>query len=319
MTTGPSNPDWLPGAGPDLLQQRALLLESIRGYFRERGVLEVETPVMSAAGNSDPGLSQFTMRESGRYLRTSPEYAMKRLLAAGSGDIYELGRVFRAGELGRHHNPEFTLLEWYRCGWSYHRLMDEVSDLVRHCLPDSALEESRISYRDLLLAYADVDALNDSDAVIRARIAESDFAVTDLDRNGMLDLLVTHAVQPQLPEDALTFVYDYPAAQAALARVRADTPPVAERFELFLGRVELANGYQELTDAGEQRRRFEAENSLRVQRGDSPVPLDERLLAALEAGLPECAGVALGVDRLLMKRAGISSLSGALAFDTERA
>lgn len=319
MPVGPVNSDWLPGAGPTLLQERARLLEAIREYFRDQGVLEVETPMMSVAGNSDPGLRQFTVQETQRYLRTSPEYAMKRLLAAGSGDIFELGRVFRAGEQGRHHNPEFTLLEWYRCAWTYHQLMDEVSELVRHCLPDSALEESRISYRDLLLAYTGIDAMSDSDAAIRKRIAASDFSVPDLNRSAMLDLLVTHAVQPQLPENALTFVYEYPAGQAALARVRADTPPVAERFELFLGQVELANGYQELTDASEQRRRFEAENAVRTQRGDSPVPLDERLLAALTAGLPECAGVALGVDRLLMKRAGVSSLSDALAFDAERA
>lgn len=310
--------DWMPGAGPKQLRARAEMLASIRDFFRQKGMLEVETPMLSAAGNSDPGIRQFCLREPPMYLRTSAEYPMKRLLAAGSGDIYELGRVFRAGEQGRFHNAEFTMLEWYRVGWSYQQLMDEVSELVRHCLPESSFSESRVSYRDLLQAYAGIDPLSDPDEVIRARIAGTDFEVPGLNRQAMLDLLVSHAVQTELPADALTFVYDYPSEQAALARIRPDPPPVAERFELFLGQVELANGYQELTDADEQRRRFDHENRLRQQHGVAPAPIDERLLDALRAGLPECSGVALGVDRLLMRRMGARSLDEVLPFPVGR-
>jgi lysyl-tRNA synthetase class 2 len=310
--------DWMPGAGPDQLRARAEMLASIRDFFRQKGVLEVETPMLSSAGNSDPGIAQYCLREPPLFLRTSSEYPMKRLLAAGSGDIYELGRVFRAGEQGRYHNPEFTMLEWYRVGWSYRQLMDEVSELVRHCLPESSFSESRVSYRDLLQAYTGIDPLSDPEEVIRARIAGTDFEVPGLDRQAMLDLLVSHAVQAELATDAMTFVYDYPPEQAALARIRPDTPPVAERFELFLGQVELANGYQELTDAAEQRHRFERENRLRQQHGMAPAPIDERLLGALGAGLPECSGVALGVDRLLMRRVGARSLDEVLAFPASR-
>jgi lysyl-tRNA synthetase class 2 len=210
------------------------------------------------------------------------------------------------------------MLEWYRVGWSYRQLMDEVSELVRHCLPESSFSESRVSYRDLLRAHTGIDPLSDPDEAIRARIAGTDFEVPGLDRQAMLDLLVSHVVQADLPADALTFVYDYPPGQAALARIRPDTPPVAERFELFLGRVELANGYQELTDVVEQRHRFEQENRLRQQRGVAPAPIDQRLLDALRAGLPECSGVALGLDRLLMRRVGARSLDEVLAFPASR-
>jgi len=311
--------DWLPSASPEALQQRANLLALIRDYFHRQGVTEVETPLMSRAGNSDPGIRQFALKEQDLWLRTSPEYAMKRLLAAGSGDIFELGRVFRAAEQGRHHNAEFTMLEWYRVGWTYFELMDEVSSLVRQCLPDLALDESRVTYRDLLMAYAGVDPMDDPDGAIRDQVAASGFDVPGLDRQGLLDLLITHAVQPNLPENALTFVYDFPLEQAALARIRKDTPPVAERFELFLGKLELANGYQELCDPIEQRRRFEQENALREAGSEPGIPLDERLLAALESGMPDCAGVALGLDRLLMRVCGATSLEEVLAFPSDRA
>ncbi|NND43898.1 MAG: EF-P lysine aminoacylase GenX [Xanthomonadales bacterium] len=310
---------WKPGAAQPMLKLRATLLGEIRAFMRARGVLEVETPVLSRAGNSDPGIEQFSLHDAARYLRTSPEYAMKRLLAAGSGDIFELGRVFRAGEQGRFHNPEFTLLEWYRCDWSYQRLMDEVTALVRHCLPGFELAESRVSYRALLQTHANIDHVTASDKDLAARVRECGYDGPALDRNGMLDLLVTHLAQPQLPEHGLTLVYDYPPDQAALARIRPGPVPVAERFEVFLGRIELANGYQELTDAEEQRQRFASEATLRAERDQSRAPLDERLLAALSAGLPECSGVALGVDRLLMHRAGAASLDEVMAFSANRA
>jgi lysyl-tRNA synthetase class 2 len=253
------------------------------------------------------------------WLRTSPEYAMKRMLAAGSGDIFELGRVFRAGESGRHHNHEFTMLEWYRTGWSYHQLMDEVAELVRACCPGLDLSEQRASYRNLFVSVAGLDpfsaTVNELESYARSRNLDA----PKLDHGQWLDLIISHVIQPGLPDDAMTFVFDYPANQAALARIRAGDPPVAERFELFLGQLELANGYQELTDAQEQRERFVLENRIRQSRGESEVRLDEHLLSALAHGLPECSGVALGVDRLLMYRLGGESLDAVLNFPADRA
>ncbi len=291
----------------------------MRAFFTQRSVLEVETPVLSAAGNSDPGLTQWQTRTIQTWLRTSPEYAMKRLLAAGSGDIYELGRVFRGDESGRHHNREFTLLEWYRVGWNYHELMNEVGELIDACWPGSGLAEQRFSYRELFRQFAGIDPLRDTDSNLRDRLRAAQIDLPDPARRECLDLLLSQVIQPQLPDRSLTFVYDFPPDQAALARVRQDATPVAERFELFLGSVELANGYQELTDPIEQRQRFDAENAARSKRGDAPVVLDEQLLAAMSSGLPECAGVALGVDRLLMAMTGASHLRDVLVFPADRA
>lgn len=295
------------------------MLARIRAFFAEQGVLEVETPMLSAAGNSDPGLVQWRTREPETWLRTSPEYAMKRLLAAGSGDIYELGRVFRRDESGRHHNREFTLLEWYRVGWSYHELMDEVAKLVRACLPGRELAEQRLSYRELFRLHAQVDPFDDPRVRLIERLAAHDIHLAKPGRGECLDLLLSLVIQPRLPAGQLTFVYDFPAEQAALARIRPGTPAVAERFELFLGPVELANGYQELTDAAEQRQRFTRENEMRLAAGREAVPLDQWLLDALAAGLPQCAGVALGVDRLLLIDVDADSLANILSFSAERA
>jgi lysyl-tRNA synthetase class 2 len=277
-------------------------------------------------GSSDPFLINFFVQapegvapKLTGYLQTSPEFAMKRLLAAGSGDIYELGPVFRALEQGRHHNQEFTLLEWYRNGWSYHQLMDEVSSLVRHCLPDKRLAETRVSYSDLITAYCGIDPLNSKDEDLFALISSLGIVLTGLNREQMLDLIITHVVQPQLPSDAMTFVFDYPPAQAALSKIRQDETPVAERFELFLGKLELANGYQELTDPVEQEARFIKESKGHEHTGQSPKKLDTHLLEAMKAGLPECSGVALGVDRLLMAITGASSINEVLSFTSDKA
>ncbi len=317
-------PDWRPTAGQDALMARAELLARIRRFFADRGVLEVETPVLSRAGNSDPGLSQLRLRDADFWLRTSPEYAMKRLLAAGSGDIYELGRVFRHEESGRHHNPEFTLLEWYRVAWACSRLWAELAELVNACgaLFRRQWEVKTQSYRDSFLDLAGIDPFAATlkelqECAGRHRIDVA--SAGGLDHDGWLDLLFSGVVQNRLHPDALTIIHDFPASKAALARVRPGNPPLAERFEVFLGRVELANGYQELTDAAEQRARFEAENRNRVASGQGAVKLDENLLAALEAGLPECSGVALGVDRLLMACLGADHIDEVLGFPFRRA
>jgi lysyl-tRNA synthetase class 2 len=282
--------------------------------------MEVETPLISAAGNTDPEI-QSVRTATGAYLRTSPEFALKRLLAAGSGDIFELGRVFRAEESGRTHNPEFTMLEWYRTGFSYHRLMDEVASLVRQCGRGQFDQwpVEKLTYRELFLRHLDVDPFAASAGELSAVAHRHDIEDIGLGRRQWLDLLCSFVIQPSLPENAMTFIHDYPADQAALARIRPDSPPVAERFELYLGNIELANGYQELTDAGEQQQRFEADNMQRENQGREHCEVDQHLLAALEKGLPECAGVALGVDRLLMAICGVDSISEVIAFPHSRA
>lgn len=312
--------DWRPTASLEHLKARARLLRDIRTYFSERDVLEVETPLISMAGNTDPEIQSIRTDTNG-YLRTSPEFPLKRLLAAGSGDIFELGRVFRAGESGRFHNPEFTMLEWYRTAYSYHQLMDELADLVRFCGRGkfSQWPEQRLSYKQLFLRHLDLDPFTADSRELSAAAKKHGITDIELGRKQWLDLLISLVIQPALPEKKLTFIYDFPAEHAALARIRPGTPPLAERFELYLGRSELANGYQELTDAREQRQRFDAENKQRDKRGEVRCEVDHHLISALEHGLPECAGVALGVDRLLMSLSDAETISEVTAFPFSRA
>jgi len=312
--------NWRPTAGPGQLLARAGLLQDIRDYFSSQQVMEVETPLISMAGNTDPEI-QSIRTDRGDYLRTSPEFALKRLLAAGSGDIFELGRVFRAGESGRSHNPEFTMLEWYRTGFSYQRLMDEVAELVRRCGRGKFDQWpiQKLSYKQLFLDYVELDPFVADESVLSLKAQEHGIKDIELDRKQWLDLLISMVIQPALPDRCLTFVYDYPADQAALAKIRDGIPAVAERFELYLGSTELANGYQELTDALEQRQRFTHDNEQRYKRGLSRCEIDQYLLEALAYGLPECAGVALGVDRLLMAVTGVDTIDEVTAFPFSRA
>jgi lysyl-tRNA synthetase class 2 len=306
------------------LQLRARLYALIRSYFAGRDVLEVETPILSAGANTDPNIESFAARFSGhvdagtpeRWLRTSSEFAQKRLLAAGVGDCYELGRVFRNGEAGRRHNPEFTMLEWYRVGWDHMRLIDECVDLVCAALTLAGLKAAvlRTTYRALFIDTLGVDPFFAEIGLLAATLGDVKVDAAGLTRDDWLDLLLTHRIQPLFPRDRITAVHDYPASQCALAKIRAGEPPVAERFELYLGVHELANGYHELTDAAEQRRRFDRDNARRRERGLAELPLDENLLAALECGLPDCAGVALGIERLLMAMTGATDIAGVLAF-----
>ncbi len=325
--------DWRPGADLATLRLRAELLARIRAFFAARDVLEVETPLLSAAAITDPHLASFATVYSGPgprygqtlYLHTSPEFPMKRLLAAGSGCIYQIARVFRDGEAGRRHNPEFTLLEWYRVGFDHHWLMTEVAELATLLLRDrlSLADPEWLSYRQAFERHLNLNPHRATVAELAAGAERqgvpipSGMPADDIDP--WLDLLLTQRIEPHLGQGRLCFLYDYPASQAALARLRPGDPPVGERFELYLYGVELANGFHELGDAVEQRRRFEVENAARQAQGLPVMPVDEYLLAALDAGLPDCAGVALGFDRLVMLAAGKNSLAEVLAFPFERA
>ena len=320
---------WRPRADLDVLRRRAQLLARIRAFFAQQGALEVETPLACAHGVTDPRLQNLRTRFTGPgsprgrelHLQTSPEYAMKRLLAAGSGPIYQIGKAFRDGEAGRLHNPEFTLLEWYRPGYDHRALMQEVEALVRACVdpPFDAAPFERLSYRDAFLRFARIDPFTQSPAALAARARELglDARLGDADP-AWHDLLLSHAVEPRLGATQPCFLFDYPAAQAALARLRPGDPPVAERFELYWKGVELANGFHELNDAAEQRARFERDAHVRRQSGLAPAQADPRLLAALPH-LPDCAGVALGVDRLLMLATGLDDVRDTLAFPIDLA
>ncbi|MEO7432169.1 MAG: EF-P lysine aminoacylase EpmA [Dokdonella sp.] len=310
------------------LKTRARLYAQIRAFFAERNVLEVETPILSQAGNTEPNIESFSTQFSGhsdaglaeRWLRTSPEFPLKRLLAAGIGDCYELGRVFRNGEAGRRHNPEFTMLEWYRVGWDHRRLMDETCTLVKAALEQVGRQATVVqkSYRDWFVDELDLDPFAASIAELQSPLADVRIDGDALSRDDWLDLLVTHRLQPSFPHDRISLVHDFPASQCALAKIREDDPPVAERFELYLGPHELANGYHELTDAVEQRARFDRDNARRRSRGQREVPIDRWLLDALPA-MPDCAGVALGIERLLMGLAGSDAIADVIAFPFDQA
>lgn len=331
MPTSPGSSkgsDWRPTASLETLRLRARLLDRARAFFAARGVLEVETPQLSAAAATDLHLESLVARPAdggaAGWLHTSPEFPMKRLLAAGAGDIWQLARVFRGAEQGRRHNPEFSLLEWYRVGWDAPRLMDEVDAFVRMLAGEGGVtgETERLSYREAFLRHAGLDPFAASAAEIADVLAGRGVPLPEGagdDRDAVLDLSLATLVEPALDPARPTFVYDFPASHAALARIRRGNPPVAERFELFFGGMELANGFHELTDAEEQAARFQADLAARRARGLGEPPMDERLLAALRHGLPACAGVALGFDRLVMIIAGAEHIDEVLAFPAARA
>jgi lysyl-tRNA synthetase class 2 len=318
---------WRPTAALPALRRRAEALRVAREFFRARGVLEVETPALVNAPVSDVNIGSVRAQVPGLdaplFLHTSPEYAMKRLLAAGSGDIYQICRVYRGAERGRHHNPEFTMVEWYRVGFSLDQLMLEVAGLVRALLgADETLPVEMLSYREAVARFAGFDPLEAPDAELHAAavlLGLDPKRAAATSRDELLDLIVGARVGPALGAGALTFVHRYPASQAALARLDAADPRIALRFELYHRGVELANGYHELTDGAEQRARFAADQQSRRARGLPVSELDRNLLAALEAGLPDCAGVALGFDRVLMLALGASVIDEVLAFPVERA
>ena len=305
--------DWRPDASLEAMRARAQMLCALRGFFEERAVLEVDTPLLCAGTVTDPHIEPLTSGD--RWLQTSPEYAMKRLLAADSGPVYQVCKAFRQGEQGVRHNPEFTLLEWYRPDFALPDLMEEVAALLDVLLEPAPHQV--LGYREAFQSHLGIDPMGAStgelESLARSRI---DIREPLADRDAWLDLLMSHLVEPELAKLGRVFLHGYPPSQAALARtVTRDGQEVAERFELYVNGLEIANGYRELTDAREQRERFDRDNALRERHRRETRPLDLRLLAALEAGLPDCAGVALGLDRLLMVKLGASQLKEVLAFD----
>ena len=312
---------WRPVAALEAIRARAQLLQKIRAYFLAQGVLEVETPILGAAPSADRGIDSLSTHlgtgDSTRrlYLQASPEFAMKRLLAAGVGSSYQITRVFRAGESGRFHNPEFSLLEWYRIDYDASALMQDIAGLLETVAGFG--EAGKITYREAFIRWADCDALESTDGVLAERARAAGWPGSgEPERDHFLDFLFAFRVQPGLKETfgrRPVFVVDYPASQAALAQVNPVEPRLAERFELFIDGVELANGYHELTDPVEQRARFVVERRRRERDGQT-LPIDEKFLGALEAGLPRCAGVALGLDRLLMLILAVTDIRDVLAF-----
>ena len=309
---------WRPSATRDSLQKRAKIINQIRNFFIERGVLEVETPLLSQATVTAPHISSIET-EQNYFLQTSPEYAMKRLLSDGSGAIFQICKAFRKNDSGRFHNPEFTMLEWYRPGFDHHALMDEMDELLQNILKCGAAE--RMSYGEIFEKYL---AINPHEITTEDLIAFTkkniDLVTAPDDRDDYLSLLLTHKIEPQIGLDVPLFLYDFPASQAALAKIRHhENPPLASRFEVYFKGLELANGFYELQNAAEQRRRFEEELVIREKKQLAKVPLDERFLAALEAGLPDCSGVALGVDRLVMLALDSKYIDQILTFKFENA
>ncbi|MDC0948272.1 EF-P lysine aminoacylase EpmA [Gammaproteobacteria bacterium] len=312
--------DWRPGADLATLQNRAALKMTLRDFFGVRGVLEIDTPALSRFANTDPHLDSVATAHG--WLHTSPEFAMKRLLAAGCGDIWQLCPVWRADERGRRHNPEFLMLEWYRQDFTLRQLMEEVDALLRSALPTQRLAAMRVrSYREVFDAMLSIDPFTATcqqlaDCAARATVRADSSTMT---RNDWLDLLMATCIEPRLGSDGPDFITDYPADQAALAQVRqVGDVQVGERFECYLGGIELANGYHELGDPDEQQRRFAADNVQRLALGKPEMPVDTFLLRALKAGMPDCCGVALGFDRLLMIKCGLDALDATQTFSVDR-
>lgn len=320
--------NWLPSAPIPNLLKRAKLIGDIRRFFSERAVLEVETPIMSQSTVTDVHLHPFVTNFIGPgaaggmplYLITSPEFHMKRLLAAGSGPIFQLGRCFRNEEAGRYHNPEFTMLEWYRICFDMHQLMNEVDDLLQQVLDCEPAE--MITYQQAFIRHLDIDPLAADKEELRAaaiKLNLAHIAETEEDKDTLLQLLFAFGVEPLIGQEKPIFVYHFPASQAALAEISTEDQRVAQRFEVYFKGIELANGFRELTNLDEQHARFELDNKKRLECGLPQRSLDENFLSALKVGIPDCAGVALGIDRLIMIALAAETISDVMAFTVDRA
>ena len=317
---------WQPGASTDILILRAELLHRIRDFFGQRSVLEVETPSLSKFPTVDLHLESFRLDadqdSNSRYLITSPEYHMKRLLSAGMGSIYQICKAFRHEEAGQHHNPEFTILEWYRLNWDHWRLITEVEALLDNLL--GCGKADRVTYQEIFETILEIDPFSvtpkDFHDVCRARqiTPPSDLKKRGTPVNEYLDFLLATFIEPKLGLDRPVFIVDYPATQAHLARIHPEKPQLAQRFEVYYSGIELGNGFFELADAKEQKERFIAENQRRKALGKSELPVDHRLLDALYSGLPDCSGVALGFDRIVMLASGKTHLDEIMSFSWDR-
>jgi len=324
--------DWQPTASLEMLKTKARLLSKLRAFFADKNILEVQTPILSHAGNTEPSISSFVIQQhedvqqpiEPTFLNTSPEFSMKRLVAAGMGSIYQITPAFRKAEQGKRHNPEFTLLEWYRLDFDHHALMGEVNALIRFVAGDFlTLERSQFyTYQDAMIKFANVDPFKATKKELGQAVEKASIDVVGMDnatRDSWLDLLMSQVVEKNLPLNCPVFIYDYPASQAALAKIRKGAFDVAERFELYINGMELANGFHELSDAKEQEHRFHNEQIQRKELGLQGIPADHHLISALKHGLPECAGVAIGLDRLLMVLSGVEHINEVLTFPFDRA
>jgi lysyl-tRNA synthetase class 2 len=321
-----TNSDWQPTASITVLRERANVIACIRSFFSQHAVLEVETPLLARHSVTDPYMEILKgdnpLGKSGAfYLQTSPEYAMKRLLAAGSGPIFEITKAFRKGEQGSRHNPEFTLLEWYRPGFNHFQLMTEIESLVGGLLSCDR-PFLRMSYGEMFQQFLNINPHTISCDKLSALARNTiDVQMQSAQKDDWLNILLTEIIEPQLGIDVPVFIYDYPASQSALAKtvINDEGILVAQRFELYVHGIELANGYFELTDAGEQEKRFQGEQSMRLALGVEQIEVDIYLLAAMNEGLPSCAGVALGVDRLVMLALQMKNIADVMAFPSDRA
>ena len=324
--------DWQPTASLEMLKTKSRLLSQLRAFFAEKDILEVQTPILSQAGNTEPTIESFITQEHENaahkiqpsFLNTSPEFSMKRLLAAGYGSIYQITPAFRQDEQGKRHNPEFTLLEWYRIDFDHHALMGEVNSLLRYIAKNFIkLERSQFfSYQKAMLKFANVDPFSATIEELKLATVKAGInavGMDDVSRDTWLDLLMSQVVEKNLPMNCPVFIYDYPASQAALSKIRKGSPDVAERFELYINGMELANGFHELSDAEEQAQRFQQQQQQRKASGQQGIPADYHLIEALKQGLPECAGVAIGLDRLLMVLTGVEHINEVLTFPFDRA
>ena len=320
--------NWRPSGSISALKHRAGILQKIRRFFADRDVMEVDTPALGHATVTDQHLHSFVTQlnhpseplSTTLYLQTSPEFAMKRLLSAGSGAIYQICKSFRNEEVGRLHNPEFTMLEWYRPGFDHHQLMDEIDDLIKMVLATAPAQ--RITYQNAFKQCLGCDPLI-ADLTELKDLAKlhgyQDIADTETDKDTLLMLLFSQHVEPLIAQERPCFVTDFPASQAALAKISSTNPMVADRFELYFKGVELANGFNELIDSQEQQTRFEQDNIKRHENNLTEMPIDQHFVAALQHGLPQCSGVALGIDRLIMLALDCEKIEHVIAFENSRA
>ena len=319
--------NWESKCSLPVLKQRAFLMRQIREFFHEKNVLEVETPILSSAGNTEINIESFTSESINQdfprsYLRTSPEFPLKRLLCSGSGDIFELGKVFRKGETSKTHNVEFTMLEWYRLGFNYLQLIEEVNELLISLMQDFGLSEPQIqnlTFNQCFEDYLEINLSETSTTQLNQICQQHNYDGSELNRDEALDFLFSMQIQPRFPREKIINVTQFPASQAALSMINPEDNSTSLRFETYFNGYELANGYQELTDAVEQKKRFDQDNVKRKKVGLNEIAIDENLLTAMQHGMSDCSGVALGVDRLSMLLLDRKQIDEVLSFHSKNA